>query len=185
MSVYTGVDIFPKLPVYLRTHHTTWLRNQRVRDAVTKAASGVEKLKRINAATMYASSHPSSAVPLSSTGAHTSRSRPTVTVPPTMPQPSAKMTPPTGHTLVAGSVVGGVAPTITGTKRNQKRKHGERDKDLKQRIKRKCLRCVHNKHTNEEAETCNGRWTGVCDRKYVCAMCASPQACKCLSKKKK
>ena len=22
--VYTGVDIFPQLPVYLRTHHTTW-----------------------------------------------------------------------------------------------------------------------------------------------------------------
>ena len=35
----------------LRTHHTTWLRNQRVQDAVAKAANGEDKLKRLNAAT--------------------------------------------------------------------------------------------------------------------------------------
>ena len=35
-----GVTIFPKLPVYLRTHHTAWTRNQRVKEAVRKAAPG-------------------------------------------------------------------------------------------------------------------------------------------------
>jgi len=39
-----GRTIFPKLPVYLRTHHTAWLRNQRVRDAVEKASTGEAKL---------------------------------------------------------------------------------------------------------------------------------------------
>ena len=29
-----GVNIFPKLPVYLRTHHARWQRNERVRRAV-------------------------------------------------------------------------------------------------------------------------------------------------------
>ena len=29
-SKANGVDIFPKLPVYLRLHHTKWLRNQKV-----------------------------------------------------------------------------------------------------------------------------------------------------------
>ena len=43
-----GVTIFPKLPVYLRTHHTSWTRNQRVKEAVRKAAPGEEVLKRIN-----------------------------------------------------------------------------------------------------------------------------------------
>ena len=29
-----GVTIFPKLPVFLRTHATEWQKNRRVRDAV-------------------------------------------------------------------------------------------------------------------------------------------------------
>jgi len=46
-GVYTGVDIFPKLSVYFRTHHTTWLRNQRVQDGVPKPVNGEDKLKRL------------------------------------------------------------------------------------------------------------------------------------------
>ena len=43
-----GVTIFPKLPVYLRTHHTAWARNQRVKEAVRKAAPGEAVLARLN-----------------------------------------------------------------------------------------------------------------------------------------
>jgi len=43
-----GVTIFPKLPVYLRTHHTAWVRNQRVKEAVRKAAPGEAVLARLN-----------------------------------------------------------------------------------------------------------------------------------------
>jgi hypothetical protein len=44
-----GINIFPKLPVYLRTHYTTWQRNQRVRDAVRRAAAGEIRLRELNA----------------------------------------------------------------------------------------------------------------------------------------
>ncbi len=46
-----AVNIFPKLPVYLRTHYSKWQRNQRVRDAVAKAAPGEARLHELNAAT--------------------------------------------------------------------------------------------------------------------------------------
>ena len=43
-----GAAIFPKLPAYLRTYHTKWQRNQRVRDAVAQAAPGEQRLKELN-----------------------------------------------------------------------------------------------------------------------------------------
>ena len=47
-----GVNIFPKLPAYLRTHHTAWQRNERARKAVERAAPGEAELARINAETL-------------------------------------------------------------------------------------------------------------------------------------
>ena len=44
-----GVTIFPKLPVYLRTHYESWKKNQRVRDAVEGKAAAVAALNAINA----------------------------------------------------------------------------------------------------------------------------------------
>lgn len=46
-----GKDIFPKLPVYLRKHHSAWLKSQQVKDAVRKAAPGARILASINART--------------------------------------------------------------------------------------------------------------------------------------
>ena len=40
-----GLNIFPKLPVYLRLHFSNWQYNQRVKDAVNKSLSGEKKLK--------------------------------------------------------------------------------------------------------------------------------------------
>jgi hypothetical protein len=45
-----AVNIFPKLPVYLHTHYSKWQWNQRVRDAVSKAAAGEARLRELNAA---------------------------------------------------------------------------------------------------------------------------------------
>ena len=50
-----GKEIFPKLPVYLRTHHKTWERNNRVRDAIKRAGPGNVALLALNAATFNAS----------------------------------------------------------------------------------------------------------------------------------
>ena len=49
-----GVNISPKLPVYLRTYHSAWTRNQRVREAVRTAVAGEAVLTRINAETLQA-----------------------------------------------------------------------------------------------------------------------------------
>ena len=43
-----GIEVFPKLPVYLRTHYANWLRNVNVREAVKVAAKGKAFLKQIN-----------------------------------------------------------------------------------------------------------------------------------------
>lgn len=43
-----GVNIYPKLPVHIRTYRERWERNQRVRDAVKRAKTGSEKLKELN-----------------------------------------------------------------------------------------------------------------------------------------
>ena len=43
-----GVDIFPKLAVYLRTHFADWQRKQGVQAAIREAASGIEALKKLN-----------------------------------------------------------------------------------------------------------------------------------------
>ena len=46
-----GVTIFPKLPVYLRTHYAAWQRSQRVKEAVRTAAAGAEVLALLNETT--------------------------------------------------------------------------------------------------------------------------------------
>ena len=43
--------IWPKLPAYLSSYHTTWLRNQRVQQAIKTAKTGEEALARINSQT--------------------------------------------------------------------------------------------------------------------------------------
>ena len=47
-------NIFPKLPIYLRTYYKTYEKNQRVKEAVKVACTGEQKLKAINAQTMNA-----------------------------------------------------------------------------------------------------------------------------------
>ena len=46
-----GVTIFPKLPVYLRTHYAAWQRSQRVKEAVRTAAGSAEVLALLNETT--------------------------------------------------------------------------------------------------------------------------------------
>jgi hypothetical protein len=95
-----GINIFPKLPVYLRTHYTKWKRNQRVRDAVAKAALGEARLREINAGFGMTSA------------AATETRTVTVLLPPTMPQPQGTlMLQPVLDVVVGGTMVGGAPPT--------------------------------------------------------------------------
>ena len=41
-----GVDIFPKLPVYLRLHHQKWKHSKRVTDEMQRLGDPLEQLRR-------------------------------------------------------------------------------------------------------------------------------------------
>ena len=45
-----GINIFPKLPVHIRTQREQFDRNQRIRDAVRRAMPGIQKLNELNVA---------------------------------------------------------------------------------------------------------------------------------------
>ena len=96
-----AVNIFPKpkLPVYLRIHYSKWQQNQRVRDAVAKAAPGEARLRVINAGfgIQSASTTEATMVP--------------VLLPPTMPQPQGTLVQPLVGLIVGRTMVGGAPPT--------------------------------------------------------------------------
>lgn len=95
-----GVTIFPKLPVYLRTYHSTWQRNQRIKDALEKASAGIARLKALNAAMMPTATDTAPAATLD------------VAFPPTMPQPPIGMALEVDTVVVGGTAVGGAPPTV-------------------------------------------------------------------------
>ena len=141
-----GHDIFPKLPVYLRMHHTMWQHNQSVKDAVKSAACGVDRLKAINRAMGPA--------PLDTPPglASTCPSQP-VQQHPTMPRPSASMPQPPPP-VVGGATIGG-API----QQPDKRRNGERGSDTRKRKARRCGVCIRNNYcgctTKEEKKKCS------------------------------
>jgi len=95
-----GINIFPKLPVYLHTHYNKWQLNQRVRDAVAKAAPGEVRLREINAGFGVQSAGTAEATMLP------------VILPPTLQQsPGTLMLQPVVGVVVGGTMVGGAPPT--------------------------------------------------------------------------
>ena len=94
-----AVNIFPKLPVYLRTHYSKWQRNQIVRDAVAKAAPGEARLRELNAALGFKPATTTKAAMLP------------VVLPPTMQQPPGTLLQPVEGVVVGGTMVGRAPPT--------------------------------------------------------------------------
>jgi len=94
-----AVNIFPKLPDYLRTHYSKWQQNQRVRDAVAKAAPGEARLCEINAGFGIQSA------------ATTEATMVPVLLSPTMPQPQGTLVQPVLDMIVGGTMIGGAPPT--------------------------------------------------------------------------
>ena len=131
-----GIQVWPKLPVYLRTYHKQFQRNQRVKDAVSKAKTGAEKLKMLNKETS------------SGLSAATASAR----LPLAMPQAPSVARRDDTLVSVAGSVVGGAPVTIP-----VKRKNGDRSVDKKKRGKRRCKSCLGAGVSDEQALLCPGR----------------------------
>ena len=137
-----AVNIFPKLPVYLRTHYSKWQQNQRVRDAVDRAAPGEERLREINAGFGIQS------------GTTTKATMVPVLLPPTMPQPRGTLVQPVVGVIVGGTMVGG-APSTREDDRN-KRMRGK-DRRVRGVRCRRCKYCTQHGRSLEEATTCPGR----------------------------
>ena len=138
-----GVHVWPKLPVYLRTYHKQFQRNQRIKDAVSKATTGAQKLKTLNQQTS------------SGLSSDTVQAR----LPLVMPQASSIARHGDNLVSVGGTVVGGAPPPD----RPQRRKHGDRSFDKGKRASRRCKNCLKWGKTDQEAQTCKGRSSmGVC-----------------------
>ena len=105
-----AVNIFPKLPVYLRTHYSKWQQNQRVRDAVAKAAPGEARLCEINVNAGFGIQSASTTEAITMVP---------VLLPPTMPQPQGTLVQPVVGVIVGGTMVGSAPPT-RGDDRNKR-----------------------------------------------------------------
>ena len=169
-----AVNIFPKLLVYLRTHYSKWQRNQRVRDAVAKAATGEARLRELNAATFGLYLQPSTTTQTAMMG---------VTLPPTMQQPPCTLLQLAECAVVVGGTMVGGAPPTRGDGNRIKRHRG---KDKVGRVRcRRCKYCTQHGKSFEEATNCPGRGgTAMCTggqngQSLECIICNSKIKCKC------
>ena len=172
-----AVNIFPKLPVYLRTHYSKWQRNQRVRDAVDRAAPGEARLREINAGFGIQSAG------TVGTGTPPEATMVPVILPPTLQQPPGTLLQPVVGVVVGGTMVGGAPPTrgVEG-----KKTRGQRGKDGVGIVRHKrCKYCTQHGKSFEEATNCPGRGgTAICTggqdgQSLECIICNSKIKCKC------
>ena len=176
-----GVNIFPKLPVYLRRHYSNYLHSQQVRDAVANAAPGEVKLRQLNEqfgveALLRERNTTVDANP-------TLYLMPTVTLPPTISQIPDTQLLPEGRVAVAGTIIGG-AQSTRGAENHPIGKRGK-DKSWKIRAPRRCKYCVQHGKSDEEAAKCPGSQpVGICTGGLLgaslqCLSCGSSIRCKC------
>jgi hypothetical protein len=165
-----AVNNFPKLPVYLRTHYSKWQRNQRVRDAVAKAAPGEARLHELNAALGFKPPTTTEAAMLP------------VVLPPTMQQPPGTLLQPVEGVVVGGTMVGGAPPT-RGDVQATKRQRGKDNVGIVRCRRRKY--CTQHGQTFKEASNCPGkkarsmcmgRESGIL---LECILCQSITKCRC------
>jgi hypothetical protein len=150
-----GIDIFPKLPVYLRNHFSSWQHNVRVRDAVKKLDVSLQNLHAINAATLS---------PLTIDGGHAGQEDLShheeivvrVEHHTSIPSFPADMIPTTEQQMIVigGTNISLIQNNTTGAPQI-KRARGDRGADSKKRKARKCGKCLENK--SNFASTCKGR----------------------------
>ena len=139
----TAVNIFPKPPVCVRTHYSKWQQNQRVRDAVAKAAPGEASLCEINAGfgIQYAATTVATMVP--------------VMLPPTMLQPPGTLVQPVLRLIVGRTMVGGAPPTRGDDGNKTRHLRGKDGVGIV--CPRYCKYCKQHGRSLEEASDCPGR----------------------------
>jgi len=106
-----GVDIFPKLPVHIRTYREQFQRNERVRQSVENAREGNERLEELNAALTSVNADATHDIPL----------------PPPMPDPEPQAVHQQPFVVVGGVAVGDIPNTVPV--RKKQKKQGDRGGD--------------------------------------------------------
>jgi hypothetical protein len=169
-----GVDVFPKLPVYLRTYFTTWTRNQAAKNAMAKAKPAAALLQQVIDKTRHKQSEEQEE------GGNGQLAPATPNQYSEMPQPKVIVVEPTEPRIVgnvaisvplseagagAGAVLDPPPPPLPVPE--VKKKTGDRGRDKDQRARRRCMRCVkYNKAANGDAAKlpkCKGAApTGTC-----------------------
>jgi hypothetical protein len=176
-----GVNIFPKLPVYLRFHYSNWLHNQHLQDSVTRLASCEDRLCELNASFSVGKS--TDAAGTGNENVSATNATIFISMPPTMPQPPDSMLRPEGGGIaVGGKIIGGVRRTQGSG--NGKLNNGERGKDGRIRSSRSCKYCLqHGKFDDalkcpgsQVASYCTGGMEGESLR---CIHCNSVTKCRC------
>jgi hypothetical protein len=171
-----AVNIFPKLPDYLRTHYSKWQQNQRVRDAVAKAAPSEARLGEINAGFGIQSADTTEATIMP------------VILPLTLQQAPGTLLQPVVGVVVGGTMVGGAPPTrgVEG-----KKSRGQRGKDGVGIVCcKRCKYCTQHGKSLEGASICPGRGPrsmcagGESGISLECMICNSITKCKCPMPKK-
>jgi len=131
------VNIFPKLPVHIRTYREKFQRNERVRQSVENAREGNEKLAELNNA-------------LTAIAAETICDIP---IPRPMPDPKPQAMHISPYVVVGGVAVGQTPSNVPVTK--------QRGTDKKKRQKLTCKYCE--KNGGEFFQVCGGRTArGAC-----------------------
>jgi hypothetical protein len=115
-----GVAVFPKLPVYLRQHHTAWLHNARTRDMVKAAAPGLAALQKVlgaDVAMVVAPPPAESSTTSPATPPTPVESPPTSPAAPPPPSPDALLAPTTSTLVVVAlppvAAAVAIAPLLT------------------------------------------------------------------------
>lgn len=183
-----GTTIFPKLPVYLRNHHTQWVKNRRVRDAVEKNEAAMAQLDAMITEAVEKTAAADSGGSTSggggegksdgedegdsgcpdgmdycdtgeNTGGGGSSGGGSIPV-----LQHASMPQNLGAFPLVPYFVNGVHIGVTGAPAvPRKRVNGERGPDTQKRRKRRCMQCVNGGLGDAEAMACPGAGpTGVC-----------------------
>jgi hypothetical protein len=149
-----GVNIFPKLPVHLRSYRDRWERNQRVKDAVKRAKTGSDKLNELNEVLVPALDERQN---VAQQHAAPAQALPAVT-------PQAMSEEP--YVVTAQTSIGNLpCNSFVQTSRV-----GKRGKDVAKRSSRRCGTCIRKSCLN--ASVCLGRGRPpLCE--YFCSICVN------------
>ena len=140
-----GVNIFPKLPVHIRTYHKKWQKHRRIKDCMKNAKFGADLLDQLNVALqpveiVHLEEDATASQEIDGPSQTRRTACPPVLKPPAIAPPTLQAQHNESHSLVGGVMIGDAGNVETCVPVNRSRGS---DKGNTKR-KRKCTTCEHN-----------------------------------------